>query len=283
MSYNYYEEVKKSLKEYKTVVLNIKEEEFWVGNQEKPYGHILPKEQGNMNIIKGTPSPFVQMKLHVDAHHLNSSQMMCYNFFRPYIKCDKGEKIEPQQELFDLIQNIGIEIEYTPNAFCSFEYVQKDNEWENEGTNFDFYIRSGNKELFFEIKYTENGFGSFSEKDASDTRKKKVKELYMPKIASCPTLQGKISSMGELGKNYQIIRNVIRVQDNDKYVIFITDKNNPTTTKQLEQFKNTYIQKDWEKNIRFITWQELVAKAKEVAPTKTLGEFERKYLSYKTK
>jgi hypothetical protein len=63
--------------------------------------------------------------------------MMCYNFFRPYIKCDKGEKIEPQQELFDLIQNIGIEIEYTPNAFCSFEYVQKDNERENEGTNFD--------------------------------------------------------------------------------------------------------------------------------------------------
>ena len=45
-----------------------------------------------------------------------------------------------------------------------------------EGTNFDFHISDGDKEYFFEIKFTENGFGKASN---DDRHSQKIKDIYI--------------------------------------------------------------------------------------------------------
>lgn len=229
MSYsNFYTKVKESLATYKTQVLGIQEDGYWRG---KPYGHILPQQFIKSNFLEGIPLPPKELKLHTDAHHLNSSQVLCYNFFRPYSK--GNDYLIPKESLFILLNHFGINIEYEVNAFCEFEHEQE-GDWKGEGTNFDFYLKSGIKECFFEIKYTEPEFGHFQLEKASNTRKNKITSLYYPKIQSCPVfndfLRCNISDLHLLGENYQIIRNIIRVQDKNCYVIFITDDNNPHTT-----------------------------------------------------
>ena len=61
--------------------------------QGRPYCHILFVEDDKQNeaikknLLKGVKSDMLA-KLHTDAHHLNSSQILCYNFFRPLITND---------------------------------------------------------------------------------------------------------------------------------------------------------------------------------------------------
>lgn len=44
------------------------------------------------------------LHLHTHAHHLNSSQIMCYNFFRPIIgEYDKSIKMYQNSELLSLL------------------------------------------------------------------------------------------------------------------------------------------------------------------------------------
>jgi len=280
MSYDsFYTKVKNSLETYKIEVLGIQEDGLWRG---KPYGHILPKQLIKSNFLDGIPLPPEEMNLHTDAHHLNSSQVLCYNFFRPY--SDEHDLHMPKENLFILLNHFGIKIEYESNAFCAFEYEQE-GDWKGEENNFDFYLKSGNKQCFFEIKYTENGFGHFQIEKSSNTRKKKNSDIYYPKIQSSPVLNdsfktGIITTPNLLASNYQIIRNIIRVQDNNCYVVFITDKNNPYTASQLNSFKIKYIKKEWSENILLITWQDLIFNAKSIAPTRTIQELDKKYFSY---
>ena len=42
--------------------------------------------------------------LHQYAHHLNSSQIMCYNFFRPLIESFNGKMYTPKTSLLNLIK-----------------------------------------------------------------------------------------------------------------------------------------------------------------------------------
>ena len=54
-----------------------------------------------------------------------------------------------------------------------------------EGTNFDFHARlEDGRQLFFEVKYTEDGFASAR---ANDARKRKLSGWYKPH------LEGKVS------------------------------------------------------------------------------------------
>ena len=97
---------------------------------------------------------------------------MCYNFFRPYI-IKEGSKTCPNDALIDLLSKY-IAINKCDDAECQFEYVQG-GEYEGEGTNFDFYLKSGGTEVFFEIKYTEAGFGKC---DNDNRHEEKFKRIY---------------------------------------------------------------------------------------------------------
>ena len=90
--------------------------------REKPYCHILfveddkQKEAIKKNLLKGVKADMLSDS-HTYAHHLNSSQILCYNFFRPLIDKNGGAT----QELVDRLSEQGIPIE--KGAKCTFEYT----------------------------------------------------------------------------------------------------------------------------------------------------------------
>ena len=100
--------------------------------------------------------------LHQYVHHLNSSQLLCMMFFQPMVK-DKTKLVQFVNSI------LGISI--SENATCSFEYTENHAPYifkisgneEYEGTCFDFHIKDGSTEIFFEIKLTESGFGKATE------------------------------------------------------------------------------------------------------------------------
>ena len=144
MTYNQFREhVLKHLEDYKRKILGIEENGTY---REISKGHILPldcslssikakeqvvKESNQLKCIKEQPF-LIAGHLHRYAHHLNSSQLMCYNFFRPYIKRTK-ERYCPTPKLVKLLCDNGIKICLDDNAKCQFEYVNQEQEWEDEG------------------------------------------------------------------------------------------------------------------------------------------------------
>ena len=283
MSYSKFRDnVLARLATYKKGVLKIEDEGlFQLRGKEHPKKHILPihsgkskqdvvKEYNVLSCLRGEEF-LIEKDLHRYAHHLNSSQLMCYNFFRPYI-IKEGGKTCPNDALIELLSKY-IDINQCDDAECHFEYVQG-GEYEGEDTNFDFYLKSGETEVFFEIKYTEAGFGKC---DNDDRHKDKFASLYNGLIKKCPAIKDSITFNDEFRKNYQLFRNSIRATSKNKYVIFIYDENNQYCKNQLSKFITKYITDDYKNvNIIGITWQDLVHKLK--SPHK--DEFIYKYLNY---
>ena len=157
---------------------------LWQGKG-APRKHILgnpssAKEQADL-INKYSLLPNVPLidsdtiHLHQYAHHLNSSQIMCYNFFRPMIEGFDGVMYHPKDALIKLFgMEVDEELEHK-NAVCNFEYIDKS----KDNTNFDFYFKSNQIEVFCEIKYTEEGFAKSSR--AKDPHER-FESVYKPMI-----------------------------------------------------------------------------------------------------
>ena len=121
-------------------------------------------------------------KPHSNASHLNSSQVLCYEFFRPMMtvvnpKSNCGQATEKLVKFIK--ETMGVII--TENAACQFEYedITTKNDFKRivsgrgrgENSSFDFHIqdKEANVEIYFEIKYTEQSFGGWRKsKDKSD-------------------------------------------------------------------------------------------------------------------
>ena len=145
--------------------------------------------------------------LHQYAHHLNSSQIMCYNFFRPLIQ-DYDIQTKMYKPTDSLVNLIGTLIKTNidkANALCNFEYIPKG----KEHTNFDFYLIDRDIEVFFEIKYTEQEFSSAS----SAKNPHRIYEFtYKPMIDKAKELfvDGTINEKDFNTQYYQLARNCIR-------------------------------------------------------------------------
>lgn len=277
MSYNdYKDKVIEHLGKY-MAKLGIEEKGlFKYKGKDIPEVHILPLETGKKDAKKHAVEtynllecvkryPFLIAKdLHRYAHHLNSSQLMCYNFFRPFME---GEM---KQNLIRILQDKAVVIDKSKQVVCNFEYVDD----KDEGTNFDFYLKSGKTEVFFEIKYTEYGFGTFDKKDEGNRHKEKYKRIYIERIKKCPAIKKEIKFDENFRKNYQLIRNVIRVTDLQKYSVFVYDERNEKVMNQFNSFKEEYISQEYKGNVIGVTWQELVEKL----DTQHRKEFKEKYI-----
>lgn len=218
------------------------------------YDHILPLKNNTKEAKRQAVETYLGFKIedmdidndniHRFVHHLNSSQLLCYRTF---------QLLRDGKKLKDMLNNFGISI--GDEAECRFEYnddMKWEQEMEAEGTSFDFHIKDGEKELFFEIKFTEYGFGK--SKDNS-RHKNKITQCYRPKIKSCPLLPDDLEYK-EICANYQLIRNVIRWKNDNCTIIFITDANNPQTNKEIEYFKG-HVLNNPQQNVKFITWQQI--------------------------
>lgn len=203
--------------------------------------------------------------LHKSSHHLNSSQTLCIQFFSALIDGEYPH-LTAKQELVELLKTIGISIH--EGAECKFEYTEQDKDKyrfkihnqerkevnEYEGTSFDFHIKDNDVEVYFEIKFTEDGFGKASKDKRNPEKEKRHKEkaeqytkLLPPSIKPTPTVD-------ELLKHYQLFRNIIRATDENKYVVFITDENNLSTENEKKDFIDKFGEPN---NVLFLTWQEI--------------------------
>lgn len=224
----------------------------------KEYNHILKldgesklKVVQKQNILEDIDCDMLTDKLHRFAHHLNSSQILCYNFFRPMLT-DEGRA---NKLLIDLLRRIDITIK--ESAECKFEY----NDGMGDNTEFDFYIKSEETEIFFEIKYTEYGFGR-AKKD--ERHKTKFDTIYKKELGDKHNALQTNPDCEEFLKKYQLYRNAIRIKDKNKYLILLYPKGNEVVDKQADRFVQEKISDEFRNNVKKIHWEEIVDKSTEL-------------------
>ena len=247
-----------------------------------PYDHIIsnPKDSKDREsivneylLLPDVPKIQGEIKLHPDAHHMNSSQIMCYNFFRPLLsEYDKNEKeYKPSDALVDLVGKIIDTPLENKNSSCKFEYIQPN----TDTTNFDFYLKCGDVEVFFEIKYTEK---EFAKKKITPESELQYEKVYKPMISKAEHIfKDKVISASDFLKNFQLLRNAIRAIDNNKYVVFICPRAHDNLVNQYNKFKEQFLSPKGEEHVKLVTWESLLTAAEELSINQ--GEFCKRYIS----
>lgn len=247
-----------------------------------PYDHIIsnPKDSKDREsivneylLLPDVPKIQGEIKLHPDAHHMNSSQIMCYNFFRPLLKeYNKNKKdYKPSDELVDLVGKIIDTPLENKNSSCKFEYIQPN----TDTTNFDFYLKCGDVEVFFEIKYTEK---EFAKKKVTPDSELQYEKVYKPMISKAEHIfKDKTISASDFLKNFQLLRNAIRAIDNNKYVVFIFPRAHDNLVNQYNKFKEQFLSPKGEEHVKLVTWESLLTAAENILISQ--GEFCKRYIS----
>lgn len=236
--------VKERLSEYKRETLNVSENGVWRGRE---YGHILPKNVGHKNImldendfrIDGDTLTFTKsgkgIKLHEGYHHLNSSQILCVNYFYPFLS--------DINKLTELVRFLGID----ENASgAEFEFTAPDS------SNIDFVIfTEGGRRVYMEIKYCESDFGAASSKKAIENGTyAAIKEKYHQKA--------EIDFDGYL-KNYQLIRNIsLSHKDSGSLTVFLVPRDNESINRKYDEGIAKLRNHD-DFNFKRVYWEDLIA------------------------
>lgn len=218
MSYSSYDKFKKAvfdhLTNYKLETLQIKECGTYDGMQ---YGHILPRAEFESNFLKSDNINAVS-KYHSLSHHLNSSQVMCINFFYPITKDP-----ELQKYLLEIIVNNTAFKLSTDSNFVrmDFEFIPHD----GEKTTVDFYAElSTGERLFLECKYTEQGFTNVESEYRNGKRKPNWENVYKPIIIKSRYI--KDMEPGMFYHDFQLWRNIACIESEKDFVCFVYPKDN---------------------------------------------------------
>lgn len=255
--------------------------------QSKRYGIFSGNEKTYEHICKDRADNFLDGKLVIssvlkreadrirydkDASSLNSSQVMCISFFKKFFESTDNEEI-----LLTALRNSGLaiaEISVINDAFL--EYVSD----EKEGTVFDFYLKmSDGQNIYFEIKYTETGFGVANLKKDSNKYTDKWNNIYKNRISKSKYLRKSLSNhINDFYKNYQINRNILYLDNDRDICVFITPRENDqldADRKYVDSFKS--------KNIKNIYWEDIIETIRSIPDVnkelfKYINMFEYKYL-----
>jgi len=242
----------------------------WMFNLLLPY-----REVGSLvqDIRKGV------IKKHMYAHHLNSSQMMCMNFFYPLM-------IEDRLDI--ILKAINSKIKWgKPVALFEFNSpmeVGKAAELNKEKlfgepTNFDFFITTSNGyRVYFEIKYTEAEFGAPEKKNNSYPQKYYDKfEVYKSLIPSCFKDEYKANADYFLD-HYQLMRNLIHLQSSNDFVVYLVPGENPIIS-EAEEIKN--VLNSLQDNCKVVKWEDIITVVENEPLLKDYyAEFKKKYLDF---
>ena len=269
------EKVLENLKKYKEGRLDIKEYgKYNYRGKIVKREHILPEGLENKNFIQGVTSSeklkSQDIKLHNCYSHLNSSQVMCINFF---------EKIRTDENVLrNLILNL-LDVKLEGKIVSAFEYEPNN----KEGTNFDFYIECGEIKIYWEIKYTEGKFATTNANKVSHTGEKHI-ERYNKVYKGIFEKSKYLKNLGSdnFFDNYQIYRNISYIKNDNDYVVFLY----PYEDVKLDnQIKNVIKRHKCEDNVFAIDWGEIYKILFDIIKNdenyrKYYLEFEGKYLKY---
>lgn len=215
--------------------------------------HILPNPNKYrfLNIIPTYRDEFkkylnnTSVKLHRFFHHLNSSQALCFNLFFPLI-------VERKLHLIlDSVEIDRVAINYEKVAFEKRSSLESNFEL---STMFDFYFELNDEiRIYFEIKYTENGFGK-AKKDEYHIRK--YERTYKPILQKHRHIDDKYKNIDFFLANYQIMRNLIHIKQQN-YVVFIYPLSNEKVHSQIENVYNNILIKGGIKFVKYISLENL--------------------------
>ena len=219
----------------------------------KSYPHIAniegkQKDDVVCEIIKsdGVEKTDMFSKPHQYTHHLNSSQVVCYEFFRPLI--------DKKTDMFKAIKIMGIPSDSFMNFNAEFEKEFDD----GEGTNFDFYLSANQTHnLYVEVKYTEQGFGTC---DDDERHRLKFENTYKPLIYNSPGIKEELKKkicFTQMRDSYQLFRNVLRIKNDSDYVVFLFPEKNPIAKTQYEKFRDLYLSSKGRQNVKGVYWESL--------------------------
>ena len=256
----YVEMVKEHLSAYRKLTLKLPEGTYKYDGVSRPYGHIIPKDKQEYNILEPIRPGFWKYaarpinsggkpligSLHRFFHHLNSSQAMCFNLFYPLIS---------EKQLNRIPEILGIKTSGELEA--SFEFESKKETGNGlRKTNFDFHLGGQkNNEIFFEVKYTEREFGK-AEKDVG--HKKKFQSVYK-KLASNAAnyLADKCQDEDFFLSHYQLLRNLVHLSHNT-FVVFVYPAQNKNIEQQAKEAKNNFLTAAGREKVKLVTVEELV-------------------------
>jgi len=262
--------IKVHMAKYKKETLGIIENGVY---QKRPYEHILPSLESNLLPMAQWPGLFKAqcsatsiilypqkhlletkyIEPHVYANHLNSSQVMCINFFSPLCADEKGKEI-----LLNLIcQATGFSFSKDSKIeWCEFEKCPN----QKENTSVDFYIKlTTGEEIFFEIKYSESDFGSANSKTTNYG--KQWANTYSKMCQNSLLLQSLNES--SFYKHYQIYRNIVLIQNKKQFVCFVYPFMSEPLKREMEEAQKLFKQTN-PSQVAEIDWVELCKIAKEV-------------------
>ncbi len=204
------------LSKYKQINLGIYEDGYWTNKDGDniEYSHILPDSEIKKNLIYSSYRDSMEKtyntekdKIHPGFKNLNSSQAFAFNFFQPIID---------ENLYYDLLELVSDNIFLSDKNHQGQTFLhkyEKDNT--EDKTQFDFYIENKYLNVSFEVKYTENGFGSAD----YDSHKGKWETIYKQKLDK---LLGPNKILPEeFFENYQIWRNILFTLDENHFSCFL--------------------------------------------------------------
>jgi len=274
---NYQINTKENLIQYKKEVLNVSEKGI-NGNDgpKRRYGHILPARLEKLNIIEHYRDDFFNsgyaaIKNHECFHHLNSSQALCINLFFPLIA-------EGRMDLYLELLNLPMVEIVNP----AFEFESDIEQGGRRKTNFDLYFEILRQlRIYFEIKYTEQVFGS-AKNDQS--HRDKFEKTYLPLLIDNPFIREEYKELAPFLENYQILRNLVHIRD-DSMVVFLYPRANKEIHKQALLAADEMVTDRGKKRLKLLALEETVQHIKSSLESGRLkrhfDEFEEKYLQYK--
>lgn len=160
------------------------------------------------------------------------------------------------------------------------EDLEKKYPYFGEPTNFDFYIETNKGfKVSFEIKYTEAEFGMAEKKDGQFLK------TYDDKFNAYQSLR-KEWIVGNTCKNdfltnYQLMRNILFLQDEKRYAVFLIPQGNTKVYEQAKQTKN-WVTGGMEEHISILFWEDVLLSVKTNSNDKLSSycdEFHQKYLA----
>lgn len=214
------------------------------------------------NLLPNVPSNMLKIdKLHPMAHYLTSSQIVCYNFFRPLL----DNALHPTSKFIEMLHSKGIVISTAAEGEFEYNAPEYGRDGRLEHTEFDFHLidNTTGTEVFFEIKYTESEFGKWGKHATT----KNYENFYHDMFSYCYALDKSVPVLEDFSKKFQLYRNALRVRRPNQYSIFVYPEKNEKVHSEFKEFKKVILHTE---NVFAWTWEELTSGAHD-------SEFYKKY------
>lgn len=219
-------------------------------------GHILPHKNDPRNILQDYRTEFFasehcKFKFHRFFHHLNSSQALCINLFFPLIAKGREDIV---LHFLDIGPVAGLKACFEKQSEVE-QAANNRNGGKLRRTNFDFHIEHSKGEVFFEVKYTEDGFGTAK---ADAEHKNKFQRIYLPLIEKSVFLTEGCRDESFFFSHYQILRNLVHLSQTSQ-VVFLFPSANAAVNQEASTAYQQLLTDEGRARVKIVFLEEIVS------------------------